>query len=116
MPSTTTSRISGKSSGPPRDRRRRHDAPPVPVAHRSPEIIHAVHAEVIVPVTVWSELVIARPAAPGVASLLASPWIRVNDEAERAGVDTELVAALDRGEAAAIALAELLRADTLLID
>lgn len=80
------------------------------------QILHAVHGEVIVPQTVWNELVVARPAAPGVADLLASPWIHVNDEVERAGVDPELAAALDQGEAAAITLAELLQAQTLLID
>jgi predicted nucleic acid-binding protein len=79
-------------------------------------ILHAVHAEVIVPVTVWDELVILRPDAPGVEALRAAPWIRVKDDAERAGVDAALAASLDRGEAAAITLAELLRADTLLID
>lgn len=80
------------------------------------DVVRAVHAEVIVPETVWNELVVARPAAPGVAELLASSWIRVNGDVERAGIDADLVAVLDRGEAAAIALAELLRADTLLID
>src|SRR5262249_18163959 len=58
----------------------------------------------------------ARPAAPGVEALRASPWIRVNDDAERGGIDGALAASLDRGEAAAITLAELLHADTLLID
>lgn len=80
------------------------------------EIIRAVHREILVPKTVWEELVLARPAEPGVASLQASPWIRVNDEIERIGIDPALAGLLDAGEAAAIALAELLRADTLLID
>ncbi|WP_437928127.1 DUF3368 domain-containing protein [Sorangium sp. So ce291] len=80
------------------------------------DIIRAVHREILVPKTVWDELVTARPAEPGVGSLLSSPWIRVNDEVERAGIDPALVTLLDAGEAAAIALAEMLRADTLLID
>jgi predicted nucleic acid-binding protein len=80
------------------------------------EIVHSVHQEVIVPSTVWHELVVARPSAPGIEALCASPWIRVNDDAERAGIDVALAASLDRGEAAAITLAELLCADTLLID
>jgi uncharacterized protein len=79
-------------------------------------VVHAVHGEVVVPETVWNELVVARPLAPGVEDLLASAWIRVNDDAERAGIDAVLAASLDRGEAAAIKLAELLRAETLLID
>jgi predicted nucleic acid-binding protein len=66
--------------------------------------------------TVWNELVVRRPAAPGVEDLLAARWIRVKDDAERTGVDATLAAALDQGEAAAIVLAELLHADTLLID
>jgi predicted nucleic acid-binding protein len=60
--------------------------------------------------------VAARPDAPGVSELLAASWIRVNGEAERVGLDPHLIAALDPGEAAAIALAELLHADRLLID
>jgi predicted nucleic acid-binding protein len=80
------------------------------------EIVRAVHQEILVPKTVWEELVVARPAERGVAALQASPWIRVNDDVERAGIDPELAALLDAGEAAAIALAELLRADMLLID
>ncbi len=80
------------------------------------DIVHAVHAEVVVPVTVWNELVALRPAARGVEDLRAAPWIRVKDDAEQAGIDAALAAALDRGEAAAIVLAELLHADTLLID
>ncbi|WP_437610286.1 DUF3368 domain-containing protein [Sorangium sp. So ce834] len=40
----------------------------------------------------------------------------MNDEIERTGVDPALASLLDPGEAAALALAELLRADTLLID
>ena len=68
------------------------------------ELLCAVHAEVIVPETVWNELVAARPGAPGVTDLRAAPWIRVNGDAERAGIDSTLVAALDPGEAAAITL------------
>ena len=71
------------------------------------EVVRAVHGRIIIPQTVWNELVVARPAAPGVTDLLASGWIGVNGEAEQAGVDPELTAALDYGEAAAIALAEL---------
>ncbi len=40
----------------------------------------------------------------------------MKDDAERTGIDAALAAALDRGEASAIVLAELLHADTLLID
>jgi predicted nucleic acid-binding protein len=79
-------------------------------------VVHAVRGEVIVPLTVWHELVVARPAARGVTDLLASAWIRMNDDVERAGIDVALAVSLDRGEAAAIALAEMLHADTLLID
>ncbi len=37
------------------------------------DAVHAVHVEVIVPVTVWNELVALRPAAPGVEDLRAAP-------------------------------------------
>ncbi|WP_434045153.1 MULTISPECIES: DUF3368 domain-containing protein [Sorangium] len=80
------------------------------------DVVRAVHREIVVPKTVWEELVVARPAEPGVESLRSSPWIRVNDEVERAGIEPALEASLDAGEAAAIALAEMLRADTILID
>lgn len=80
------------------------------------DIVRAVHREILVPETVWEELVVARPAEPGVEAVRSSPWIRVNDDVERAGIDPALAALLDAGEAAAITLAEVLRADTLLID
>lgn len=79
-------------------------------------LVNRVHGEVVVPETVWRELVISRPGAPGVAELLGAHWIRVTDEAERKGVDSALAEELDPGEAAAISLAALLHADTLLID
>ncbi|XXX77667.1 hypothetical protein WMF30_02665 [Sorangium sp. So ce134] len=62
------------------------------------EIVRAVHREIVVPKTVSEELVIARPGEPGVASLHASPWIRVNDEIERAGIDPALAGLLDAGK------------------
>jgi uncharacterized protein len=80
------------------------------------EIVRAVHHEIVVPKTVWEELVVARPDKQGVAALQASSWILVNDDVERAGIDPDLTSLLDAGEAAAITLAALLRADCLLID
>ncbi|XXT20449.1 hypothetical protein WME94_02615 [Sorangium sp. So ce429] len=40
------------------------------------DIVRAVHREILVPKTVWEELVTARPAEPGVESLLSSPYSR----------------------------------------
>jgi predicted nucleic acid-binding protein len=79
-------------------------------------LLQTLYQDIIVPRTVWDEAVGARPGAPGIADLVAATWIRVSDEAERAGVDRLLEEALDPGEAAAITLAELLHADILLID
>jgi predicted nucleic acid-binding protein len=80
------------------------------------ELLRVLYQQLIVPATVWQEVVGARPDAPGVDLLRSAPWIVVSDRAERAGVEPALEEALDAGEAAAITLAELLSASVLLID
>lgn len=67
--------------------------------------------EVVVPQAVWDEIVERRPDAPGVDALRQATWVRV---AQNPAVDVNL--GLDPGETAAILLAEMLRADLLLID
>ncbi|WP_437876876.1 hypothetical protein [Sorangium sp. So ce513] len=51
------------------------------------DIVREVHREILVPKTVWEELVVARPAERGVEALRSSPWIRVSDDVERAGIN-----------------------------
>ena len=80
------------------------------------ELLRHLYQQIFVPATVWHEAIVARPDAVGVESLRNAVWIRVSDQAERAGVEPSLEEALDPGEAAAITLAELLGARILLID
>jgi len=79
-------------------------------------VLQTLYNQIVVPKTVWEEAVLVRPDAKGIEDLLGANWLVVSDQAERAGVDHSLEQALDPGEAAAITLAELLRADMLLID
>ncbi len=79
-------------------------------------VLKALYQQIVGPRTVWDEAVVARPSAQGIEHLLGAEWIVVSDQAERAGIDLSLEHALDAGEAAAITLAEILRAKILLID
>jgi predicted nucleic acid-binding protein len=74
-------------------------------------VLPALFDEVVVPRTVWDEAVERRPSAPGIGALHQASWLRVVDDPS-----VELDLGLDPGETAAIALAESLRADLLLID
>jgi predicted nucleic acid-binding protein len=71
------------------------------------ELLTRLFGEVVVPPTVESELRRTHPVLPG--------WLRVQSlrDNAKAGLYTQSV---DRGEAEAIALAEELHADHLLID
>lgn len=75
------------------------------------DVLRLLYGEVVVPAVVWAELVHLRPEAPGVPDIRAATWLRVPDH-EPASLDL----GLDPGETAAIALAEALHADLLLID
>ena len=75
------------------------------------ELLPGMYGEIVVPAIVWSEVVEARPAAPGVAALREARWIRIASDP----VTTEDLG-LDPGETAAILLASALHADSLLID
>jgi predicted nucleic acid-binding protein len=78
-------------------------------------LLRQLYSEVVIPEAVFAEL--TRPASPAVVSgwLSAAPsWLRVIPvSAEEIAAVTE---SLDAGERAAIALAETMRADLLLID
>lgn len=65
---------------------------------------------VLVPRTVWSELIQPGTRADVVDSLRAAAWIEVRDDPARVDLG------LDPGETAAILLAEELSADALIID
>jgi hypothetical protein len=75
------------------------------------ELLRKLYHEVVVPRVVYDEVVVAGAGLPGARDVAAAGWIRVEDVA----ADPTLAAKLDRGEAAAIPLAERLCA-TLLVD
>lgn len=75
-----------------------------------------VGAPVLVPPAVWDELILRRPEMPGVAELRAQPWLQVHPLPPSTPLESELEAQLDRGEAEAIQLAEVLGADVLVMD
>jgi predicted nucleic acid-binding protein len=78
-------------------------------------LLRQLYSEVVIPEPVLAEL--SRPASPAAVSgwlSMAPPWLRVIPvSAEEIAAVTE---SLDVGERAAIALAETMRADLLLID
>jgi predicted nucleic acid-binding protein len=73
-------------------------------------IVHQALGPVIVPRTVWCELVEAGTRPDVVRALRAASWIAVHDDPAHHDLG------LDPGETAAILLAEALGADALLID
>jgi uncharacterized protein len=75
------------------------------------DVLPALYAEVVVPRVVFDEIVIAGAGLTGAREVGAATWLRIED----AIPDPSLLGALDRGEAAAIPLAERLGA-TLLAD
>ncbi len=74
------------------------------------DLLPAVVGRVIIPRTVWGELVQPGTRPDVVAAMQAADWIEIVEDP----VDLDL--GLDPGETAAILLAERLRADALLID
>ena len=74
-------------------------------------LLPALYIEVIVPRVVFDEVVVAGAGLTGASEVQGATWLRVED----APIDPLLLEVLDRGEAAAIPLAERLQA-TLLVD
>jgi predicted nucleic acid-binding protein len=75
------------------------------------ELLRKLYEGVVVPQLVHDEVVVAGAGLCGAREVAAAQWIRV----ENVSPDPTLIARLDRGEAAAIPLAERLGA-TLLVD
>lgn len=75
------------------------------------DVLERTFGEIVVPSEVWEEVVGARAAAPGVTALRSATWIQVDDRSPQ-----PIDLGLDPGETAAIALAETIGADLLLID
>jgi predicted nucleic acid-binding protein len=74
-------------------------------------VLASLFNEIVVPQAVWNEAVERRPSAPGIDALRQATWVRAVPDPMPA---SDL--GLDPGETAAILIAELLRADLLLID
>ncbi len=69
-------------------------------------LLPALYDEVVVPRVVWDEVTVAGAGLVGAAEVLAVGWLRIEDVTP----DPTLALVLDRGEAAAIPLAERLHA------
>jgi hypothetical protein len=80
------------------------------------DLLCELYVEVVVPQTVWAELVEARPDAPGVDVVRAAAWLRVVADVSAPVDVADVLAEIDAGEAAAIAVALDRDADLLLID
>jgi len=76
------------------------------------ELLHHLVQHVLVPEAVWREVTEAGDR-PGTAEIRSAPWVEVRAVAT---VPPELLHLLDRGEAEAIALAEEITAEELLLD
>lgn len=75
------------------------------------ELLPALYSQVVVPRIVFDEIVVAGAGLTGAREVEGANWLQVQD----VPVEPSLLARLDRGEAAAIPLAERLGA-TLLAD
>ena len=78
---------------------------------RQLDLLPALYAEVVVPRVVFEEVVVAGAGLTGAREVEAATWLRIEDVAP----DPSLLGVLDKGEAAAIPLAQQLGA-TLLAD
>ena len=102
--------------------RRNELFPPMIVSNSTPliafarigelELLHHIVQHVLVPEAVWDEVTEAGDR-PGAAEIRTAAWVEVR--AVRV-IPPDIISLLDRGEAAAIALAEELAADELLLD
>jgi uncharacterized protein len=77
------------------------------------EVLRGLYGEVIIPSAVWTE--VTTPNRPGAADIQGAVWIRVASVTNRSLIDG-LPRPVGVGEAEAIALAQELGADILLID
>ncbi len=75
------------------------------------ELLRLLYGTVVVPRAVFEEVTVAGAGMIGAAEVLAASWLQIEDQTP----DPELLRVLDRGESAAIPLAERLHA-ILLVD
>lgn len=79
------------------------------------DLLKQLYQRIIIPETVYQELIGANPTVPGAKEVSTFPWIETKIVANQPLVQA-LRQKLDPGEAAAIALAIALNADRLIID
>ena len=79
------------------------------------ELLRALYGEIVIPQSVYHELVLSGTGMPGSEDIQTATWIVVKPVKNRSLV-TSLRLQLDEGEAEAIALATELSADLLLLD
>ena len=80
------------------------------------DLLPRLYGQILAPVTVWAELGDAPPGSPEAALANAAPWVVVVPDATPPTEALVVLAEVDAGEAAAIALALARGADLLLID
>jgi uncharacterized protein len=78
-------------------------------------LLHQLYQRVIIPQSVYDEIIVAGEGQPGATVVKSTDWIKVRSVQNRV-LATSLQLELDAGEADAITLAEELHADLLLID
>lgn len=80
------------------------------------ELLRTVFGRVIVPEAVWREIVLDGRGRPGTEELQRASWFEVVPVRTNLPAVAVLELGLDRGEAEAIAVAQELNADVLLMD
>jgi uncharacterized protein len=80
------------------------------------QLVPELFEQVLVPRPVWREVVEQGAGLPGSSELAAADWASVVDEPEDDEMLAVMLTDLDRGEAAATALAVACRAERLLVD
>lgn len=61
------------------------------------ELLRELYVEVVVPQTVWDELVETRPDAPGVGAVRAAAWLRVISDESAPDDVAKVLAEIDAG-------------------
>ena len=79
------------------------------------DLLPRLYGTVAIPQAVYSELIEGSVSIPAVASLLRCSWLEVH-QVKDSPLHRKLLLRIDRGEAAALALAEELKADLVLVD
>lgn len=80
------------------------------------ELLRALYVRVLVPRTVFDEVVVVGQGEMGSGEVAAATWIEVREVADRDGLLAKFEARIDAGEATAIVLALNVHADLIVMD